>query len=216
MHETIKTPESSKGSKSCSHTIPLDEVVRKQAGTMYLLQDESFRFQPSVPSGETLYNSTLVENKNGAVKVSDKSVVMRIAVKADCADIPSELVMRAAELVAPLSDKNRQALQIPAELVHRIGQTPHTQVFVREGKAVLLTEIGFDEPNPKVADIVKNATPEQLKYIKQWMDPETIFQQEVAEVCSLLGMARATREVTNKVLNQKTARTCNKTANSKE
>lgn len=204
MHETIKPPEGCKGIKSSQLPIPLDEVVKKQQGTMFTLQDDSCFFCPRGDSGEPLYKDSLKKTRHGEVKQSDKSIVLRASVPTTSVDAPAELMMHAAELIAPLTANKESVYQTLAKMDCLVGQTPHSRVFLHEGRAVVITEIGFDEPNLQVADIARVATPEQLKYIQQWLDPACVYQQEVAEVCALLRKARDRKESNIKILTTKT------------
>lgn len=170
----------------------LPQVVKRVKGEMSFYDDDSASFSSKpATSGEPLYNEELASNKDGAVVASDKSVVMRVKInKNDCADVGSELLTKAYGLLKPLFASNIAAVTLPADLVRRVGASPHTQVFLRGQMAVLITEIAFDEPDPKVAAFASRASPEQLKYIKQYLDPDTIFQREVAEVSALLRKAK--------------------------
>ncbi len=167
-----------------------EKTVVKVKGEMTIFEDHSVDFKPTHPgTGEPLYKEVLAKSKYGSIKRSEKSAVMTVVVDGQSQDLPSTLLNKATELVKPMADVNRTALELP-DIVQHIGKTPHSNVYLHNGTAIVITKIGFEEPNPKVADLVKHASEEQLKFIRQYLDPESVYQMETADVCALLRQSK--------------------------
>lgn len=178
-------------------------IVAKVKGELTIRNDQSMNFKPIHPgTGEPLYKEVLAKSKNGCVKLSEKSAVMTIVIDANSQDLPATLMNKAFELLRPLADANSSAIQLP-DVVQCLGKTPHSVVYLHNDSAIIMSKIPFDEPNPKVADLVKQASPDQLKFIRTTLEPEAIFRAEFAAVCLLLADCKAQHERQEKVLNVK-------------
>lgn len=179
-----------------------NSIIAKQRGTAVIYADQSFDFRPDKESDKPLYNNILAESKFGSIKASDKSAVLRVVTDAKPIDLRAELMHKASELIAKLHDEGAGKLVTP-DFTQFVGETLHSKVFLHKEGILIQSVYSFDEPNPKVADLVKQASPEQLKYIKQTLEPEAIYQAEVAAVCLLLADCKAQHERDAKMLNVK-------------
>ena len=181
---------------------PGNDIIAKLRGTAVVYADQSFDFRPDKESDKPLYNNILAECKFGSIKASDKSAVMRIVTDVKPTDLRAELMHKAMELISKVPDENADKLIVP-DFTQFVGETLHSKVFLHKEGILIQSVYSFDEPNPKVADLVKQASPEQLKYIKQTLEPEAIYQAEVAAVCLLLADCKAQHERQEKMLNVK-------------
>ena len=145
--------------------LPGNDIIAKLRGTAVVYADQSFDFHPDKESDKPLYNNILAECKFGSIKASDKSAVMRIVTDAKPTDLRAELMHKAMELISKVPDENADKL-IEPDFTQFVGETLHSKVFLHKEGILIQSVYSFDEPNPKVADLVKQASPEQLKYIK--------------------------------------------------
>ena len=181
---------------------PGNDIIAKLRGTATVFADQSFDFRPDKESDKPLYNNILAECKFGSIKASDKSAVMRVVTDAKPTDLRAEMMHKATELIAKLPDEGAGKLVTP-DFTQFVGETLHSKVFLQKDGILIQSVIPFDEPNPKVADLVKQASPEQLKFIRTTLEPEAIYRAEVAAVCLLLADCKAQHERQEKVLNVK-------------
>lgn len=181
---------------------PGNDIIAKLRGTAVVYADQSFDFRPDKESDKPLYNNILAECKFGSIKASDKSAVMRIVTDAKPTDLRAELMHKAMELISKLPDENADKLIMP-DFSHLIGETEHSKVFLQKDCVLVQTAIRFDEVNRKIVEMLVNASHEQLKYLRQYTDPQRIYQGEVAAVCLLLADCKAQHERQEKVLNVK-------------
>lgn len=184
-------------------------VVADLKGRGIFYEDESFEFKPSIPSGEPLYTDEVSRTSAGYIKQSEKSLVMRVQVKKTTQDAASELMARASELTRKIATDIEKEMKLP-EMATLIGETPHARVFLNENNAVVQMKLPFDEINPKVADIIEMATPEQLSYIKQYLEPESILQNEFYALCALIRKSKEKGETNKKCNATKQKKVCQK------
>lgn len=177
-------------------------------GSMIYYDDDSLAFLPACASGATLYNNTLVESRSGSIKQSDKSFVMRVLVEGNPNDLRATLLNKTAELLCQLPNTVGDPMQLP-DTVELVGQTPHSRVYLSEGKAIVVSQMSFDEPNPKLAGIIEHATPEQRKLLNPNLEPDDAFLMEVAQVCQLLQTSKA-KHVERQKLISKSSKTSKK------
>ena len=163
------------------------EVVAVVRGKGQYMSDSSFIFQPMAEPGEPLYTETVVTARQGDIKRTDKSFVLRVRTDARAADPRADMMHQATDLIRRMPGAEPLPVPDGAELV---GRTPHASVFLSGGKAVLQCVVPFDEADPRLKNIIAHATPEQMKYIHPHLEPEVILQQEVAELCRLLHQAK--------------------------
>ncbi len=188
--ETISTP----GNES--------QIVAKLRGTAIIYEDQSMEFRPDKESDRVLYNTTYANSKNGSIKRSDKSVVMRVVTDANPTDLKAELFRKTLELITKVPDEDSGKLDIPDYTEH-VGDTQHSKVFLQKEGVLIQTKIRFDEENPKIAGLLAHASLEQKKYLKLYIDPEAIYQAEVAAVCLLLSDCKTKHVNDVKVQNAK-------------
>lgn len=187
---------------STTVTTPGNDIIAKLRGTAVVYADQSFDFRPDKESDRPLYNDILAESKSGSVKVTAKSAVLRVVTDAKPTDLRAELMYKATELIAKLPDEGAGKLVTP-DFTQFVGETLHSKVFLQKEGILIQSVIPFDEPNPKVADLVKQASPEQLKFIRTTLEPEAIYRAEVVAVCLLLADCKVQHERQEKVLNVK-------------
>ena len=183
-------------------TIPGKEIIAKPRGTATIYADQSFEFRADNVSDKPLYNDILVETKSGSVKLTDKSAVMRVVTDAKSPELRAELMHKAVELISKVPDDSADKLIMP-DFCHLIGETEHSKVFLQKECVVVQTVIRFDEVDRKIVELLVNASHDQLKYLRQYTDPQRIYQGEVAAVCLLISNAKEKHEREEKVLNSK-------------
>lgn len=166
------------------------KVEKKIKGTITHWSDGTLDFKPNAEAGEALYNDTKSETKHGTVKASDKSLVMRVSAQLSSADPVAELRRNTAELLDKIAapDAATEVSLMPEN--EYIGKAGHSDVYLCKDGVTVVTRIGLNEPNPKVAQIVAHATPEQLRYIQQYIEPDAVFQSEMAQVCIMVREAK--------------------------
>lgn len=185
-------------------------VVAEMNGRGIFYEDDSFEFKPRIPSGVPLYLPDEVSRTNaGYIKESEKSLVMRVQVKKTTKDAASELMAQTYKLTRKIATDIEKEMKLP-EMATLIGETPHARVFLNENNAVVQMKLPFDEINPKVADIIEMATPEQLSYIKQYLEPESILQNEFYALCALIRKSKEKGEANKKCNTTKQKKVCQK------
>ncbi len=191
--------------KTAKGTSSESEIVAKLHGTANIYADQSIDFHPDKESDRQLYTATYADTRNGSIKKSDKSIVMRVVTDANPKDLKAELLHKTLELISKVPDDGSGKLDIP-DFTEHVGDTQHSKVFLKKDSIMIITDIRFDESNPKIADILAHATPEQMKYIKQYLDPDAIYQAEVATVCLLLRDCKTVHDKDLKTIHSKTRR----------
>ena len=182
-----------------------NDIIAKLRGTAVVYADRSFDFRPDKESDKPLYNDILAESKSGSVKLTDKSAVLRLVADAKSPELRTELMRKSLELIGKLPDEASEALVLP-DYRELVGETNHGKVFLSKDQILVQIALRFDEPNPKIAELLDHASPEQMAYIKQHIDPTAIFQAEVAAICLLLANCQDQHERDSKLLNFKQKR----------
>ena len=178
------------------------EIVARVRGTATLYANQTIEFHPDGESEKSLYNATSAQTKSGAIKQSAKSAVMRVVTDAKSESLKADLMRKSLELIGKLPDDASEALVLP-DYRELVGETNHGKVFLSKDEVLVQIVLRFDEVNPKVADLLDHATPEQLTYIKQYLDPTAIFQAEAGTICLLLANCQAQHERDVKLMNPK-------------
>ena len=181
------------------------EIVARVRGTATIYTNQSIDFRADGESEKSLYNATFAQTKSGAIKQSAKSAVMRVVTDAKSESLKADLMRKSLELIGKLPDDASEALVLP-DYRELVGETNHGKVFLSKDQILVQIAMRFDEVNPKVADLLDHASPEQMTYIKQYLDPTAIFQAEVAAICLLLANCQAQHERDSKLLNSKQKR----------
>lgn len=176
-------------SKMTTKKLQQSTPERRIKGTIYQYADDSLQFLPACTSGEVLYNATLAKTHSGSIKQTDKSIVMRIIVDGNPTDLRAALLSKTAELICQLPNTTGDPLLLP-DVIELIGETPHSKIYLRNGKALVISEMAFDEPNPKIAGFAGRASPEQLKLLKPFIEPEDAYLMEVSKVTQLIHAAK--------------------------
>jgi len=169
-------------------TTSLAEVVAMVRGKALIYADNSWEFHPNKESGEPLYTGTVAETKAGSVKNSGKSLVARVMISSDSTDPKAELLKKMEELVNKIPSEGRDPVEV-AEKTEFVGSSSHAKVFLQKNNALVQVVVPFDEENPTLANILKYATPQQLKSINRYQEPEVILQQEYADIVILVRKA---------------------------
>lgn len=177
-------------------------IVARVRGTTTLYADQSIEFHPDGEVEKPLYNETLATTKFGSLKQTKKRAVMRVLIDANSKSLKTDFLRKSLELIAKLPDDASEALVMP-DFQELVGETNHAKVFLSKEEVLVQIVLRFDEVNPKVADLLSHASAEQLKYIKQFLDPTTVFQSEVAAICMLLSNCQAQHERDIKLMNPK-------------
>ncbi len=178
------------------------EIVAKLRGVATIYADKSLDFRPDGEVEKPLYNETLATTKFGTLKQTDKSLIMRVGIDAKAENCKITLLRKVMELLAKVPGDQSDAPAMP-DFTELVGETLHSKVFLQKEEVLIQTAIRFDEPNPKIADLLAHASAEQLKYIKQYLDLSTVYQSEVAALCLLLANCQAQHEKDVKLLNSK-------------
>ena len=178
------------------------EIVARVRGTATLYANQTIEFHPDGESEKSLYNATSAQTKSGAIKQSAKSAVMRVVTDAKSESLKADLMRKSLELIGKLPDDASEALVMP-DYRELVGETNHGKVFLSKDQILVQIALRFDEPNPKVADLLAHASAEQLKFIKQYLDPTATFLAEVAALCLLLANCQAQHERDVKLMNPK-------------
>ena len=181
------------------------EIVARVRGTATIHADQSFDFRPDGESEKSLYNATFAQTKSGAIKQSAKSAVMRVVTDAKSESLKADLMRKSLELIGKLPDDASEALVLP-DFQELVGETNHGKVFLSKEEVLVQIVLRFDEVNPKVADLLSHATAEQMRYIRQYLDPTAVFQSEVAALCLLLANCEALHEKDVKLTSKQTKR----------